>query len=58
MRITHRYEGQSMILAFAPDSIEEPAEPCSPNQPEFPSRLLKPGVTMRSETVYAFSMQK
>jgi len=32
--------------------------PDSPNQPAFPSTLLKPGETMRSETVYAFSVQK
>jgi len=32
--------------------------PDSPNQPAFPSTLLKPGETMRSETIFAFSTQK
>ena len=32
--------------------------PDSPNQPAFPSTLLKPGQTMHSETVFAFSTQK
>ena len=32
--------------------------PDSPNQPTFPSTLLKPGQTMHSETVFAFSVQK
>jgi len=32
--------------------------PDSPNQPAFPSTLLKPGETMHSETIYAFSVQK
>jgi aldose 1-epimerase len=32
--------------------------PDSPNQPAFPSTLLKPGVTMHSTTVFAFSTQK
>jgi aldose 1-epimerase len=32
--------------------------PDSPNQPGFPTTLLKPGETMHSETVFAFSVQK
>jgi len=32
--------------------------PDSPNQPAFPSTLLKPGQTMHSETVFAFTTQK
>jgi aldose 1-epimerase len=32
--------------------------PDSPNQPAFPSTLLKPGETLHSETVFAFSVQK
>ena len=32
--------------------------PDSPNQPAFPSTLLKPGVTMHSETVFTFSTEK
>jgi aldose 1-epimerase len=38
--------------------LETQHYPDSPNQPEFPSTLLKPGTTLRSETVYAFSVQK
>jgi aldose 1-epimerase len=32
--------------------------PDSPNQPAFPSTLLKPGETLHTETVFAFSTQK
>jgi aldose 1-epimerase len=32
--------------------------PDSPNQPGFPSTELRPGQTMESETVYAFSVEK
>ncbi len=32
--------------------------PDSPNQPNFPSTELKPGQTMRSETVFTFGVQK
>jgi aldose 1-epimerase len=32
--------------------------PDSPNQPAFPSTELKPGATMHSETIFAFSTQK
>ncbi|HEV2619412.1 MAG TPA: aldose epimerase family protein [Acidobacteriaceae bacterium] len=32
--------------------------PDSPNQPAFPSTLLKPGQTLHSETVFAFSTRK
>ena len=31
--------------------------PDSPNQPDFPSTILRPGDTYRSRTVYAFSVQ-
>jgi aldose 1-epimerase len=31
--------------------------PNSPNQPDFPSTILRPGETYRSRTVYAFSVQ-
>jgi aldose 1-epimerase len=31
--------------------------PDSPNHPEFPSTLLRPGETLRSETVFAFGVQ-
>jgi aldose 1-epimerase len=32
--------------------------PDSPNQPAFPTTELKPGQTMHSETVFAFSVEK
>ena len=32
--------------------------PDSPNHPSFPSTLLKPGQTMKSETVFSFGVQK
>lgn len=32
--------------------------PDSPNQPDFPSTLLRPGEVFRSETVYQFSVEK
>jgi aldose 1-epimerase len=38
--------------------LETQHYPDSPNQPAFPSTLLKPGETMHSETVFTFSVQK
>jgi aldose 1-epimerase len=38
--------------------LETQHYPDSPYQPAFPSTLLKPGETMHSETVFAFSVQK
>jgi aldose 1-epimerase len=38
--------------------LETQHYPDSPNQPDFPSTLLKPSETMHSETVFAFSTQK
>jgi aldose 1-epimerase len=32
--------------------------PDSPNQPQFPTTELKPGQTMHSETIFAFSVNK
>ncbi len=32
--------------------------PDSPNQPKFPTTELKPGQTMRSETVFAFGVER
>jgi aldose 1-epimerase len=31
--------------------------PDSPNKPEFPSTIVRPGETYRSKTVFAFSVQ-
>lgn len=38
--------------------LETQHYPDSPNQPAFPTTLLKPGQTMHSTTVFAFSTQK
>ena len=39
--------------------LETQHYPDSPNQPEFPTTLpLKPGETLHTETVFAFSVQK
>lgn len=35
--------------------LETQHYPDSPNQPEFPSTILKPGQTYRTTTVYRFS---
>jgi aldose 1-epimerase len=39
-------------------ALETQHYPDSPNHPEFPSTILKPGQTFRSETVYKFSVAK
>ena len=54
------YKGKTGVVygKYAGFCLETQHYPDSPNQPEFPSTLLKPGETMRSETVYAFSVQK
>jgi len=38
--------------------LETQHYPDSPNQPAFPSTLLKPGQTLHTETVFAFSAEK
>ncbi len=54
------YKGKTGVVygKYAGFCLETQHYPDSPNQPEFPSTLLKPGETMRSETVYAFSVRK
>jgi aldose 1-epimerase len=54
------YKGKTGVVygKYAGFCLETQHYPDSPNQPGFPSTLLKPGVTLRSETVYAFSVQK
>ena len=54
------YKGKTGVAygKYAGFCLETQHYPDSPNQPEFPSTLLKPGVTLRSETVYAFSARK
>ncbi|KOU61268.1 aldose epimerase [Streptomyces sp. MMG1533] len=55
------------LQLYTADHLGEPFAPCdgialetqhfpdSPNRPEFPSTVLRPGETYRSETVYGFS---
>ncbi len=57
------------IQVYTADHIGEPFEPGagialetqhfpdSPNRPEFPSTVLRPGEVFRSETVYGFSVR-
>jgi aldose 1-epimerase len=63
------YSGNSLTGAFKSVSgatygkntglcLETQHYPDSPNQPAFPSTLLKPGETLHSETVFTFSVQK
>ncbi|MFI8537126.1 aldose epimerase family protein [Streptomyces aquilus] len=54
------------LQLYTADHLPEPFAPCdgvaletqhfpdSPNQPDFPSTVLRPGAVFRSETVYAF----
>jgi aldose 1-epimerase len=37
--------------------LETQAFPDSPNQPQFPSTLLRPGETYHQQTVHTFSVQ-
>jgi aldose 1-epimerase len=54
------YKGISGVAyqKYAGLCLETQHYPDSPNQPEFPSTVLKPGETMHSSTVFAFSVQK
>jgi aldose 1-epimerase len=63
------YGGNSLTGAFKGKSgatyskntgfcLETQHYPDSPNQPAFPTTELKPGQTMHSETIFAFSVQK
>ncbi|MFF4268543.1 aldose epimerase family protein [Streptomyces sp. NPDC001536] len=57
------------LQLYTADHLEEPFMPCegvaletqhfpdSPNRPEFPSTVLRPGEVYRSETVYAFAVR-
>ncbi|CAM5573133.1 hypothetical protein STENM223S_05345 [Streptomyces tendae] len=38
-------------------ALETQHFPDSPNRPDFPSTVLRPGEVFRSETVYAFSVR-
>ena len=46
------------LCAFAGLALETQHYPDSPNHPEFPSTVLRPGETFRSVTEYRFSVKK
>jgi aldose 1-epimerase len=54
------YKGKAGVayVKHAGLCLETQHFPDSPNQPAFPSTLLQPGQTLRSETVFAFSVQR
>ncbi len=54
------FKGKSGVAysKYAGFCLETQHYPDSPNQPAFPSTLLKPGQTMHSQTVFTFSTQK
>src|SRR5580698_7899305 len=54
------YKGKAGVAytKYAGLCLETQHYPDSPNQPAFPSTLLKPGETLRTETIFAFSTQK
>jgi aldose 1-epimerase len=52
------YTADHLPEPFAPGdgiALETQHFPDSPNRPEFPSTVLRPGETYRSETVYGFT---
>jgi aldose 1-epimerase len=54
------YTADHLPEPFAPGAgiaLETQHFPDSPNHPEFPSTVLRPGEVFRSETVYAFSVR-
>ncbi|GGW38919.1 aldose 1-epimerase [Streptomyces lucensis JCM 4490] len=54
------YTADHLSAPFAPGdgiALETQHFPDSPNRPDFPSTVLRPGEVFRSETVYAFSVR-
>ncbi|MEV5430926.1 aldose epimerase family protein [Streptomyces sp. NPDC052701] len=54
------YTGDQLGEPFAPGdgiALETQHFPDSPNRPEFPSTVLRPGEVFRSQTVYGFSVR-
>ncbi|MCS0601330.1 galactose mutarotase [Streptomyces sp. LP11] len=54
------YTGEHLPAPFSPGdgiALETQHFPDSPNRPDFPSTVLRPGHVFRSETVYAFSVR-
>lgn len=58
--MTGRFEGKhgQRYPERAALCLETQHFPDSPNRPEYPSTLLRPGETFASQTVYAFSVEK
>ncbi|MDL2079436.1 aldose epimerase family protein [Streptomyces sp. GXMU-J15] len=55
------YTGDHLLAPYAPNdgiALETQHFPDSPNHPEFPSTVLRPGEVYRSETVYGFSTRQ
>jgi aldose 1-epimerase len=51
-KVEHRYGHRSAL------TLETQHYPDSPNHPDFPSTVLRPGETYRTQTVYRFSVRK
>lgn len=50
--------GQKPSVRYAAFCLETQHYPDAPNQPKFPSTVLEPGDTYKSQTVFAFSVRK
>ena len=50
-------EDPARFPRFGGFCLETQHYPCSPNFPQFPSTVLRPGETFRHETVYRFSAE-
>jgi aldose 1-epimerase len=48
-------KGGCMYIRRGGFCLETQHYPDSPNQPQFPNTILRPGETFRSQTVYKFS---
>jgi aldose 1-epimerase len=46
------------LCPFAAIALETQHYPDSPNRPDFPSTVLRPGETYRSTTIYRFGVSK
>jgi aldose 1-epimerase len=46
------------LCPFAGVALETQHAPDSPNRPDFPSTVLRPGETFRSRTEYRFGVEK
>ncbi len=55
---TYTGKGGAKYVQHTGFCLETQHFPDSPNQPAFPTTLLKPGETLHTETIFAFSVQK